>query len=90
MRRYIFPLLAILSLSGCSVLERVDLALDELDMTNKQLARTNEQIATISQQMTETHALLPRVESSGRRIQPPGSNQHWKRREIQCQNGYVE
>ena len=39
MGRYMFPLLAILSLSGCSVLERVDIALDQLDMTNKQLAK---------------------------------------------------
>ena len=58
MRRLILSAFAILMLSGCSVLERVDIALERLDATNRQLLITNQQISTVSQQMTDTQASL--------------------------------
>jgi methyl-accepting chemotaxis protein len=58
MSRLIISTLAVAMLSGCSVLDRVDMTIERLDIANNLLLRTNEQIATVSKQMVDTQALL--------------------------------
>ena len=51
MSRLIIPALVALMLSGCSVLERVDMTIERLDTANQLLCQANERLATSSQQM---------------------------------------
>ncbi|WP_151458176.1 hypothetical protein [Tautonia plasticadhaerens] len=58
MSRLIFPALAVSMLSGCSVLERVDMTIQRLDTANHQLAVANQQIAIANRQSVESQALM--------------------------------
>jgi hypothetical protein len=58
MSRVVIPALAIVMLSGCSIIDRVDTTIAELGIANHLLFQTNNQVGTVSKQMGETQALI--------------------------------
>ena len=56
MSRLIIFTLAVLMLSGCSVIKRVDMTIERLDTANGLLLTTTQQMASVSKQMAETQA----------------------------------
>jgi hypothetical protein len=52
MSRLIILTLALSTLSGCSILRRVETTIAELDTANKLLSGTNGQMSVMNQQMT--------------------------------------
>jgi methyl-accepting chemotaxis protein len=58
MSRVVIPALAIVMLSGCSIIDRVDTTIAELGTANHLLFQTNNQVGTVSKQMGETQALI--------------------------------
>ena len=47
MSRLLFTSFAVLTLSGCSVLDRVDMTIAQLDTANRVLSQTNEQMSSM-------------------------------------------
>ena len=74
MGRYIFALFAVFSFSGCSILNRVDLALERLDQTNQQLGMTNQQIGVMNEQLSLTNQQVATITKQMTQTQSCWSN----------------